>query len=98
MPRSPRRGAAVDAGADSVDVGGAKFAPGPAIPVDEEIDRVRAGGASPRTTLDAVVSVDTFQPEVARAAIAAGAHVINDTTGLHDPAWPASSPTATPRS
>ena len=32
------------------------------------------------------VSVDTFRPEVARAAVAAGAAVINDTTGLHDPA------------
>ncbi|BDZ63669.1 dihydropteroate synthase [Agromyces mangrovi Wang et al. 2018] len=70
-------------GADWVDVGGAKFAPGPAIPVDEEIERVvpvvaqlaGAGG----------ISVDTFQPDVARAAIDAGAHVINDTTGIHDP-------------
>jgi len=32
------------------------------------------------------VSVDTFRADVARAAIAAGAHVVNDTTGLHDPA------------
>jgi dihydropteroate synthase len=34
----------------------------------------------------AVISVDTFHPEVARASLAAGAHVINDTTGVHDPA------------
>ncbi|HEY0535974.1 MAG TPA: dihydropteroate synthase, partial [Actinoplanes sp.] len=34
----------------------------------------------------AVVSVDTFRPEVARAVIAAGAGVINDTSGLRDPA------------
>jgi dihydropteroate synthase len=75
---------AVDLGADLVDVGGAKFAPGPAIPVDEELDRVLPVVRALHD-LDAVVSVDTFQPDVARAAIAAGAHVINDTTGIHDP-------------
>ncbi|MCB1274614.1 MAG: dihydropteroate synthase [Leucobacter sp.] len=70
-------------GADILDVGGVKFAPGPALPVAEEIERVvpfvremAAGGP---------VSVDTFHPKVAAAAIAAGAAVINDTTGLHDP-------------
>ena len=76
--------AAFAAGADLVDVGGVKFAPGPALPVEEEIDRVipvvRAlASVGP-------VSVDTFQPAVAAAAIAAGAAVINDTTGVHDPA------------
>ncbi|WP_422879952.1 dihydropteroate synthase [Microbacterium protaetiae] len=76
--------AAFDAGADLVDVGGVKFAPGPPLPVDEELARVlpvvRAlAPAGP-------VSVDTFQPAVAEAAIAAGAAVINDTTGVHDPA------------
>jgi dihydropteroate synthase len=76
---------AVADGADWIDIGGAKFAPGPAIPIEEEIDRVvpvieglRGAGA--------IISVDTFHPEVARAGIAAGAHVINDTTGVHDPA------------
>jgi dihydropteroate synthase len=33
-----------------------------------------------------VISVDTFRPEVARRSIAAGAHVINDTSGLRDAA------------
>lgn len=75
---------AIDDGADWIDVGGVKFAPGPSVPVGEEIDRVipviegLAGSG-------AVISVDTFAPEVATAAIAAGAHVINDTTGVHDP-------------
>ena len=36
--------------------------------------------------LDAVVSVDTYKPEVARAAIAAGACIVNDVSGLRDPA------------
>ena len=34
---------------------------------------------------DVVISVDTFRPEVADACLAAGASVINDTTGLQDP-------------
>jgi dihydropteroate synthase len=77
--------AAIAAGADWVDIGGAKFAPGPPIPVDEEADRVVPVVAALAGS-GAVVSVDTFHPEVARMAIRAGAHVINDTTGLHDPA------------
>jgi len=74
---------AFDLGADIVDVGGVKFAPGPDLPVDEEIERVVpfVRELSPLGP----VSVDTFQPRVARAAIAAGAAIINDTTGLHDP-------------
>jgi dihydropteroate synthase len=76
---------AIDEGADWVDVGGAKFAPGPEIPVAEEIDRVVPVVAALAAS-GAVISVDTFQPEVARAALEAGAHVINDTTGIHDPA------------
>ncbi|MFC9920011.1 dihydropteroate synthase [Agromyces binzhouensis] len=77
--------AALADGADWIDVGGAKFAPGPPIPVDEEAERVVPVVAALAGS-GAVVSVDTFHPEVARRAIAAGAHVINDTTGIHDPA------------
>ncbi|MBC7443468.1 MAG: dihydropteroate synthase [Ramlibacter sp.] len=76
---------AIDDGADWVDIGGAKFAPGPAIPVDEEIDRVVPVVEALRGS-GAVISVDTFHPAVAWASLAAGAHVINDTTGVHDPA------------
>lgn len=76
---------AIGEGADWIDVGGAKFAPGPEIPVAEEIDRVVPIIAALAGS-GAVISVDTFQPDVARAAIDAGAHVVNDTTGLHDPA------------
>ena len=75
---------AIDEGADWVDIGGAKFAPGPPIAIAEEIDRVVPVVAALRDS-GVVISVDTFQPEVARASIAAGAHVINDTTGVHDP-------------
>ena len=39
--------------------------------------------------LDVVVSVDTYKPAVAEAAIAAGAHLVNDVSGLRDPAMAA---------
>jgi len=76
--------AAVDAGADIVDVGGVKFAPGPPVPIAEEIARVVPVVRELASIVP--VSVDTFRPEVARAAIEAGAAMINDTTGLRDPA------------
>jgi dihydropteroate synthase len=74
---------AIAEGADWIDVGGAKFAPGPAIPVSEEIDRVVPVVAALADS-GAVISVDTFHADVALAAIEAGAHVVNDTTGLRD--------------
>lgn len=76
--------AAVEAGAEIVDVGGVKFAPGPPVPVEEEIARVVPVVRELAPIVP--VSVDTFHPEVARAAIDAGAAIVNDTTGLHDPA------------
>lgn len=74
---------AFDDGADLLDVGGVKFAPGPPLPVEEEADRVVPFVRE--LAQHGPVSVDTFHPEVARRAIEAGAAVINDTTGLHDP-------------
>ena len=41
--------------------------------------------AAVRERSDAIISVDTFEPDVAAACIAAGADVINNTTGLRDP-------------
>jgi len=76
---------AVEAGADWVDIGGAPFAPGPPIPAAEEADRVVPVIEQLRAGSDVVISVDTFHAAVAREAIAAGATVINDTTGLSDP-------------
>ena len=76
---------AVEQGAAWIDIGGARFGPGPAIPVEEEIDRV-VPVVEALAGVGAALSVDTFHAQVAAAAIAAGAHVINDTTGLHDPA------------
>lgn len=77
---------AVEHGADWVDIGGVPFKPGPALPIEEEIARVVPVVEALRRESDVVISVDTFEPEVARHAIVAGADVINDTTGIHDPA------------
>ena len=71
-------------GADLVDVGGVPFGRGPAVSLQEEIDRVVPVVEAIRAASDIVVSVDTFSAEVARLSIAAGAGVINDTSGLWD--------------
>jgi dihydropteroate synthase len=76
--------AAAAAGADWIDIGGVPFAPGPEVTVAEELDRVLPVVEAARDL--AVVSVDTFRPEVARQVIKAGAGVVNDTSGLRDPA------------
>ncbi|WP_223166673.1 dihydropteroate synthase [Nonomuraea sp. SYSU D8015] len=77
---------AVDDGADWVDIGGFAFSAAQAqIGVAEEIDRVVPVIAEVRAVTDAVISVDTHRPEVARAAVEAGADVINDTNGLREP-------------
>lgn len=73
------------AGADIIDVGGESTRPG-AEPVDagDEIERVLPVIAE-LTARDITVSIDTMKPEVAAAAVAAGAEVINDVGGLRDP-------------
>ncbi|MDM7892566.1 dihydropteroate synthase [Curtobacterium caseinilyticum] len=76
---------AADQGADWVDIGGVKFAPGPELSADDELDRVLPVVSQLAQESDVVISVDTFRPEVAAATIAAGASVVNDTTGLSDP-------------
>jgi dihydropteroate synthase len=76
---------AAEQGADWVDIGGVKFGPGPEVPVEEEIERVVPVIRAVAQSSDVVISVDTFRPEVARAAIDAGADVVNDTTGIFYP-------------
>jgi dihydropteroate synthase len=72
-------------GADILDIGGESTRPG-ADPVEEreEIRRVVPVIATLADTTDAVISVDTYKPAVAEAALAAGAHMVNDITGLAD--------------
>ena len=75
------------AGADIVDIGGESASTGrPATPVEEEIQRVVPLVERVTRELGAIVSVDTYKPAVARAAIAAGASIVNDVSGLRDPA------------
>lgn len=74
-------------GADILDVGGeSAITNRPPIPVAEEIDRVAPLIERITAEFDAPVSVDTYKPEVAAAAIAAGAVLVNDVSGLRDPA------------
>lgn len=78
---------AAEHGADWVDVGGLPFSPDtPEISAAEEIDRVVPVVEAVAAASDVVVSVDTWRVDVAAAAISAGAAVINDTSGLRDPA------------
>jgi dihydropteroate synthase len=73
-------------GADVIDIGGesgiTNHAP---VTPQEEIDRVVPVIEVVAGELGAVVSVDTYKPAVARAAIAAGATIVNDVSGLRDP-------------
>ena len=77
--------AAVTDGADWVDVGGVPFGRGSVVELDEELDRIVPLVAAIRSASDVVISVDTFNARVAEAALAAGADVVNDTSGLYDP-------------
>ena len=75
------------AGADILDIGGESASTGsPPVPVEEEIERVVPLVERVVAELGAIVSVDTYKPPVARAAIAAGAKIVNDVSGLRDPA------------
>jgi dihydropteroate synthase len=72
-------------GADWLDVGGVKAGPGPEVDEAEELQRVLPVVEALRPRTDAVISVDTFRSGVARRVLAAGADVVNDPSGLHDP-------------
>ena len=78
----------VEQGADLLDIGGESSRPGAQpVPLEEELDRVVpvVRELAARTTVP--ISVDTTKAEVARQALDAGAHVINDITALFgDPA------------
>jgi dihydropteroate synthase len=77
-------------GADVLDIGGESTRPGATpVPLDEELRRVLPviHGLANHVTLP--LSIDTSKAEVARQALAAGATIINDVTGLAgDPAMP----------
>jgi len=88
--RPPARAAArveglLEAGAALIEVGGeSNVSNRPAVTPEDEIERVLPVVEAAKG-LGAVVSVDTYKPAVARAALAAGADVINDISGYADP-------------
>ena len=72
-------------GAGIIDVGGESTRPGAdPVPARDELERVIPVVAG-LTERGIAVSIDTAKPEVARAALEAGALVVNDVTGLADP-------------
>ena len=74
------------AGADVIDIGGESGVTNrPAVDAAEEIERVVPLIELVVRELGALVSIDTYKPAVARAAIAAGAGIVNDVSGLRDP-------------
>jgi dihydropteroate synthase len=84
--RVQRARALMAAGADVIDIGGESGVTNrPAVDPDEEISRVVPVVERVAGELGALVSVDTYKPAVARAAIAAGARMVNDVSGLRDP-------------
>ena len=75
------------AGADILDVGGESAVGGrPPVEPADEIERVVPLIERIVASLDVLVSVDTYKPEVAAVAVAAGARMVNDVSGLRDPA------------
>jgi len=78
--------AMIAAGADIIDVGGESTRPGAAdVSVDDELQRVIPMVEALCGQFSVPVSVDTSKPEVMRAAVAAGAVMINDVTALAQP-------------
>lgn len=85
-PALKRCDEAIAAGASIIDIGGVKAGPGEEVDSAEEIDRVvptiaRVHEHHP----EVLISVDTWRSEVAEAAIAAGAGLVNDTWAGWDP-------------
>ncbi|MDT0212993.1 dihydropteroate synthase [Rothia sp. ARF10] len=73
-------------GADIVDIGGIKAAPGVEIGEEEEKERVVDFVAAVRAEHpDLLVSVDTWRASVGRAVLEAGADILNDAWGGADP-------------
>lgn len=75
----------LQSGADIIDIGGESGVTNrPAVDAREEIERVVPLIERVAGELGALVSVDTYKPPVARAAVQAGAAIVNDVSGLRD--------------
>ncbi len=80
-------------GADLLDIGGESTRPGASpVSLQEEMDRVMPVIEGLCQNISVPISIDTRRPEIARAAIKAGAHIWNDVSALR--ASPASLQTA----
>jgi dihydropteroate synthase len=81
--RMERTKEVLDQGADILDIGGQSAITGvPEISEDEEIERITPVIQWVATNTNAIMSIDTYRPKVAAAALEAGAHIINDISGL----------------
>lgn len=75
-------------GADLIDIGGESTRPGAeAVSADKELSRVLPVLHALQGRIRIPISIDTYKAEVARAAVAAGAALVNDVSGLrYEPA------------
>ncbi|UQD50699.1 dihydropteroate synthase [Bacillus methanolicus] len=72
----------VENGADIIDIGGESTRPGhEPVPLDVELERVIPVIEAVASKVKVPISIDTYKAEVARQAIKAGAHIINDVWG-----------------
>lgn len=73
----------VEDGADILDIGGESTRPGSeVVPLQQEIDRIAPVIEAIRAEIDVPISIDTMKSEVMRAAVKAGAGLINDVNAL----------------
>jgi dihydropteroate synthase len=76
----------VEEGADILDLGGVRAGPGPEVGEREEAERLLPLVDALSRETDVLLSVETHRASVASAAVAAGASIVNDVTGLSDEA------------
>ena len=73
----------VEVGADMIDIGGESTRPGaPPVSAEEELQRVLPVVQGLRRTVKVPISIDTYKARVARAALTAGADIVNDISAL----------------
>lgn len=73
----------VASGADMLDIGGESTRPGAeTVDIDQEMERVIPAIRLLSQELDVLLSVDTYKAPVAKAALEAGAHIVNDVWGM----------------
>lgn len=77
----------VEQGADILDIGGESTRPhSDPVPAEEEWRRVERVIGTLSRKIDVPLSIDTMKPEIAEKALAAGASIVNDVSGMRDPA------------